>query len=188
MSDEYINILTPEGILTSKKVLKSEAHRLGLWHASVHVWITNTKGEVLLQKRASNKDTFPNLWDVSVAGHLTFGDTPLKAALREVQEEIGITLDASCLEHIMSVRSIKNPTPLITDREFHHIYIAVWKDAIPSIADFTLQQEEVAALRWISITALKQELKKKTIDFVPHEKDYLEAVLTQLDTLIPINL
>jgi len=41
----------------------------------VHVWIYNSKGRVILQKRAEGKDTFPGRWDVSVGGHVTSGDS-----------------------------------------------------------------------------------------------------------------
>ena len=67
-------------------------HESGDWHRSVHVWMYTESGMLLLQKRAEGKDTFPGRWDVSVAGHVTSGDSVLATALKEVREELGIAI------------------------------------------------------------------------------------------------
>ena len=89
--DEYVAILNEHGTPTNERCLKSIAHRKGLFHATVHIWLFTSNGELLIQQRNPDKDTFPNLWDVSVAGHIEFGETPSKAALREIHEEINFT-------------------------------------------------------------------------------------------------
>eukprot|EP00667_Euglena_gracilis_P020143 EG_transcript_21766 len=54
---------------------RKDVHQNGDWHRSVHVWIYDTlNGTVLIQKRSPEKDTNPNRWDVSCAGHITAGD------------------------------------------------------------------------------------------------------------------
>jgi isopentenyl-diphosphate delta-isomerase len=73
-------------------------HAEGDWHRAVHIWMYNSHGKLVLQKRAAGKDTFPGCWDVSVGGHVTSGDSVLETALKEVQEELGIYVDAADLE------------------------------------------------------------------------------------------
>ena len=90
--DEVIDILTPEGKPTGKTALKSEAHKKGWYHATVHIWLFTTSKKILLQKRALTKKIFPGLWDISVAGHIGAGESVLNAAKREVFEEIGLEL------------------------------------------------------------------------------------------------
>ncbi|MEX0314176.1 MAG: hydrolase, partial [Allomuricauda sp.] len=68
--DELVDILDDNGNPTGRTCLKSEAHRKGLFHPTIHVWFYTSEGQILFQKRADNKDTFPSLWDVSVAGHI----------------------------------------------------------------------------------------------------------------------
>jgi hypothetical protein len=56
-------------------------HADGDYHRAVHVWIyVESTGELLLQKRADRKDSWPGLWDISSAGHISAGDTSLITA------------------------------------------------------------------------------------------------------------
>ena len=93
--DEEVDILTDSGEYTGTTCLKSEAHKNGWCHPTVHVWLYTADGKVLLQQRGKHKKTFPLLWDVSVAGHVSAGEDILAAAKREVQEEVGYTLRKS---------------------------------------------------------------------------------------------
>jgi 8-oxo-dGTP pyrophosphatase MutT (NUDIX family) len=54
----------------------------------VHIWLYDSQGNLVLQKRSESKDTFPGRWDVSVGGHVTSGDTVMETALKEVEEEL----------------------------------------------------------------------------------------------------
>ena len=56
----------------------SHVHRDGDYHKAVQVWIyVESTGELVLQKRADRKDSWPGLWDTSSAGHISAGDTSL---------------------------------------------------------------------------------------------------------------
>ena len=72
--EEYVDILDENGRPTQSTLLKKEAHRLGHFHATVHVWCYSKSGKILLQQRGKDKKTFPLLWDVSVAGHVSAGE------------------------------------------------------------------------------------------------------------------
>ena len=63
----------------------------GEYHLVVYVWMLNSRGEFLLTKRSPNKG-FPNMWE-STGGSALAGDDSLTAAMREVKEETGLTLD-----------------------------------------------------------------------------------------------
>ena len=69
---------------------RGDAHRLGLFHRSVHILVFNPQGELFLQKRATTKDVNPGLWDTSAAGHVDYGESYEESARRELQEELGI--------------------------------------------------------------------------------------------------
>lgn len=70
---------------------RSECHgNPSLVHRVVHVVVVNVRGEILLQKRSSDKDIQPGKWDTSVGGHLDAGEDYEQAACREMKEELGI--------------------------------------------------------------------------------------------------
>ena len=66
-----ILVLNPTG----ERKLKSEVHRDGDWHRSSHVWLLSPEGRLLLQRRSEAKVTWPGLWDVSAAGHISAGES-----------------------------------------------------------------------------------------------------------------
>ncbi|KAL0327689.1 UNVERIFIED_CONTAM: Nudix hydrolase 3, partial [Sesamum angustifolium] len=58
-----------------------EVHRDGDYHRAVHVWIVvESTQEVLLQRRSDCKDSWPGVWDISSAGHISAGDSSLVSA------------------------------------------------------------------------------------------------------------
>lgn len=74
----------------------------GDYHLVVHVWMLNSRGEFLLTKRSPNKG-FPNMWETT-GGSALAGDDSLTAALREVREETGLTLEAENGSRVITYR------------------------------------------------------------------------------------
>lgn len=171
--DEYIDILNENGQPKGVKVLKSEAHQKGLFHASVHIWFYTEKNELLFQQRKADKDTFPNLWDVSVAGHINFEETPINAAVRETEEEIGLKIKTSDLRNIgTSKHKIKHPNGII-DHELHHIFICKLDQDITRLK---LQKSEVAAIKLMPIDVFNFERKFNKDIYVPHGDPYYDRI------------
>jgi isopentenyl-diphosphate delta-isomerase len=100
---EYVDVLDSSGRPVGKMKPKSEVHRDGDWHGAAHLWILNREGQILIQRRSPTKENWPNLWDVSVAGHISAGEGPVEAALREAQEELGVTLVPGECSHLFTV-------------------------------------------------------------------------------------
>ena len=88
---EMFPIVDGEGTVIGKAT-RGECHSgARLLHPVVHLHVFNAAGDVYLQKRPEWKDIQPGKWDTAVGGHLDYGETPEKALLREVGEELGIT-------------------------------------------------------------------------------------------------
>ena len=67
--------------ITLACAFRGDVHRDGDYHRAVHVWIfAESTRELLLQRRASCKDSWPDLWDISSAGHISAGDSSLTSA------------------------------------------------------------------------------------------------------------
>ena len=97
---EYFDILDEEGDKTGEKKLRSEVHRDGDWHRNVHILIVNSKGEALLQHRSKDKDSHPDMWDMSSTGHILAGEEDNESALREIKEEVGIDVSLAQLKNV----------------------------------------------------------------------------------------
>ncbi len=74
---------------------RGEVHARQLWHRAVHVFVFNKHGELLLQQRSMLKDEHPGVWGSSVSGHLDAGEDYAAAAMRELDEEMGIRPEAA---------------------------------------------------------------------------------------------
>ena len=110
MSEEYFDVLDEKGNKTGITKPRSAVHRDGDWHKSVHVWIIRGN-EILLQRRAPQKDSYPNMLDISAAGHLDAGEDAITGAMRELKEELGIDAEPSDFELIGRVTQSARPRP-----------------------------------------------------------------------------
>lgn len=173
--DEKIDIVTKEGEPTGKIALKSEAHKNGWYHNTIHLWLYTKQGEILLQQRSHKKTIHPLLWDVSVAGHIDTGETFIEAALRETKEEIGLQLDTKSLQKIGSFLHETNYGD-IQDNEFHQVYIAELKVDVNQLQP---QEDEVEALKLVSFSEFETLLEQSEINnhFIPTNKSYYRVVI-----------
>ncbi len=177
--EEIIDILSPEGKLIGKTALKSEAHTKGWYHATVHVWFYTKDKKILLQKRASVKKVFPNLWDVSVAGHIGAGETVENTAIREVKEEIGLNIRPENLFKI-NIRKdeIIHPNGII-DREFKHVFLCELHEKITQLIP---QEGEVDDLQLFDLAILKDATKHGTF-MVPNFRKYYDFIYEKINAL-----
>lgn len=126
-AEEHFDVLDEAGAKTGATAPRSEVHRRGLFHRAVHTWLfCPSSGELLLQQRAACKDSWPLRWDISSAGHLSAGDESRSAAVRELEEELGLRFPASRFEflftHLEKLESIQRGKPFINN-EFNDVYL-----------------------------------------------------------------
>uniref|UniRef100_A0A6N2JWW3 Nudix hydrolase domain-containing protein n=1 Tax=Salix viminalis TaxID=40686 RepID=A0A6N2JWW3_SALVM len=161
MEEERLDVLSKTG----------EVHRDGDYHRAVHVWIyAESTQELLLQRRADCKDSYPGQWDISSAGHISAGDSSLVSAQRELQEELGISLPKDAFEFIfIYLQDVINDGKFINN-EFNDVYLVTTVDPIPLEA-FTLQETEVSAVKYISHEEYRSLLVKEDPDYVPYDVD-----------------
>ena len=179
---ELIDILDQHGKPTGEILPKREVHRHGHFHASTHLWLYTKTGKVVLQLRAAIKPNFPNCWDVSVAGHISSGETALQTAVREAAEELGIIVQADHLQQIGHFRIDYQHAEDYRDREFITIYACEIPDE-PLQA--TLQEEEVADVTLLPLAQVEAELADVELakKYVPFNKAYAKEVFEKLNDL-----
>ncbi|KAH9303969.1 hypothetical protein KI387_008373, partial [Taxus chinensis] len=172
MGEELLDVLTSTGKHTGIAKPRSSVHANGDYHRAVHVWIyAESTGELLLQRRADSKESWPGCWDISSAGHISAGDTSLISARRELQEELGITLPEEAFELLFEFleQSVLNNGTYINN-EFNDVYLLTTLDVIPPEA-FALQEEEVSEVKYIPWKEFREILRKKDAAYVPYDID-----------------
>ncbi len=181
--DELVDLLNSSGDKIGKTAMKSEAHLHGLFHPTIHVWLYTLNGQILIQQRARNKDTFPLLWDVSVAGHIGAGEDILVSAVREVKEEIGLTIQKEDLKKIGVFKSVQKHNEFLTDCEFHHTFLCELKVELTRLKK---QESEVENLTLISIPSFSEALENPSerIKYVPHKKEYYEKIINDIKCVL----
>ena len=139
-----------------------------------HVWVWRRKDvavEVLLQRRASDKVTWPGYIDISTAGHIDTNESPAQSAVREAMEEIGLPIPEEDLFYIFSLR-----TPL-DRREIDFVYLYELKRDV----EFRFDDGEVDELQWVTIDTL-EHMTAHPDDYklVPQGNEYFALLLQNL--------
>ena len=175
---------------------RAAVHRDGDWHKVFHCWVIYRGADgvdyLVMQKRGPDKDTFPNLLDVTAAGHYQAGED-IRDGIREVQEELGITVsfdDLIPLGQYVGVAHYEN----LLDRQFCDVFLLVHSQ---DIRKYHFQESELAGLVVLAIKDAVQlfggqvktiparavgfgvdEMNLTEADFVPRQDDYISHVLS----------
>ncbi|GKW46519.1 NUDIX domain-containing protein [Planococcus sp. NCCP-2050] len=187
---------------------REEVHRRGYWHETFHCWMVSRKegkGFVHLQLRSPLKKDFPNLFDITAAGHLMAEET-VEDGIREVEEELGLTV---AFEELIPLGIIKDQIHLdgFLDNERCHNFL--YRISENPHAVLELQKEEVAGMATVEFTAFAQlclgertEVEAKGFEvaedgekkpfvttirmdnLVPHSTDYLREVVEGISRVL----
>jgi len=128
---------------------KLEAHQKGLLHRAISVLIFNSKGEMLLQRRALKKYHSPGLWTNTCCSHQRMGETNLEAGARRLQEEMGFETPLEELFSFIYKAPFDNG---LTEHELDHVLLG-HHNAVPEI-----NTEEVASWKWMDLDQVAKEI------------------------------
>lgn len=163
---EYFDIVDENGIPTGETVEREKAHERGIRHRTAHVWIVrkvNGRTQILLQKRCKSKDSFPGCYDISSAGHIPAGADYISSALRELKEELGVSVKEEelkdCGMHRMDVNTEFYGKPFI-DRQVSKVYLLHldWE-----AEEFKVQEEEIESVIWMDFEECMQAVIHQSI-------------------------
>ena len=184
--DELIDIVDIKGMFTGKSELKSVIHKKGLYHHTAHVWFFTSSGDILLSQRSAKKTICPLLWDVSVAGHVDSGETIKQAAIREISEEIGLSISDNDLTKTGVFECFQTYDNGIIDNEFHNTFITELK--VP-LTELIPQTEEVEALKLVPFVDFNELIKNSGVNnhFVASNKSYYKTVLQNIKQMARVH-
>ena len=146
--------------LTGKTIFKGEPVPDDSYIIVVLVFIQNSEGKFLIQKRSARK----NGLYATTGGHPKSGEDSIQGIITEVKEEIGIDIKAEDLQLYYGGRSEES-------RVFYDDYYI--KMDVEDITKLELQEEEVESLHWFSADEIHQLMKEGKF-FKNHYEEFEE--------------
>lgn len=152
---EMLDIVDADGNPTGRTVDRVTAHREGIPHRTAHLWLVRRSPcgvlQILLQKRAAQKDSFPGCYDISSAGHIPAGSDILESALRELREELGVEARPEELRYLgkrhIHTESVFHGAPFLNDQ----VSFVYWMECPLDESSFRTQPSEVESVRWMGL-------------------------------------
>ena len=144
---------------------RNETHAKRLWHRCSHIWVINSKKQILCQKRTMLKDVNPGKWEANFGGHVKGGEDYIDNAIIELKEEIGLDRNKKDMIFFKVYKHTR-------DREFQGIFYTNWNGSINKLK---LEKEEVEEVKWVDIVNLQKIFEEKNKSWTHH--DYGEELL-----------
>ncbi len=154
----------PDGTLAP--VEKLEAHRRGLRHPAISVFVMDGAGRTLIQRRAAGKYHTPLLWANACCTHPRWGEDMAACAGRRLEEELGFTLPLTPRGEIEYRADVGGG---LIEHELVSLFVA----HAPDDLEIRPNPEEVAATRWIAPDDLRAEIAAAPARFTPWLRIYL---------------
>ena len=148
MAEEYV-ILVNEKDQEIGLMPKLEAHQKAVLHRAFSVFIFNSKNELMLQQRASNKYHSPNLWTNTCCSHQRSGESNIQAGTRRLYEEMGFTTTLNEITSFIYKAPFDNG---LTEHELDHIMVGYYNE------DPVINSDEVEDWKWMKIEDVKNDI------------------------------
>ncbi len=167
MTDEFEQvILVDEADQALSEGDKWKIHKDGLLHRAFSIFVFNTKGECLIQQRAAGKYHSAGKWANSCCGHPRPGETASSAAVRRLEEEVGLRVD---LTFGFKSRYLAHLDRGMIENEIPHLYFGCTDD--PPV----LNPAEVQGVKWRTLEELAEDVAAARDEYAAWLKHYLSA-------------
>lgn len=133
---------------------KIKAHRERKLHRAFSVFIFNSKGELLIQKRAKRKYHSGGLWANTCCSHPRLGKNLKKEAEKRLKEEMGIDCNLKKVFNLIYNIQVKTRGGILFEHEFDHIFVGKFN------GNPKPNKKEVEDWKWIGLDELKRDIKK----------------------------
>lgn len=183
MVERLLNVVDENGNLVGTES-REKIHRDGLLHCIVHIWIYNRKGELLFQHRAPDMETYPDLLDASVGGHVEIGRTYEQAAIQEMKEETGHVISLSDL-HPLGIRRTKKSIDPSTNTTPYHLIASYAYQYSGSVDDLRIEDGKGAGFEFWPIETILKIPETQRSRFIPSIFDPSTlAIFRSIQTLL----
>ncbi|WP_282180748.1 isopentenyl-diphosphate Delta-isomerase [Maribacter stanieri] len=150
---------------------KMEAHEKAVLHRAFSVFITNDKGEIMLQQRAASKYHSPLLWTNTCCSHQRVGESNIEAGKRRLQEEMGFQAELKELFSFIYKAPFDNG---LTEHEYDYVMLGSFN------SEPNINPEEVEAWKWMSPQLVKEDIANNPDDYTAWFKIIFEKFYEHL--------
>ncbi len=159
---KLIDVLSNSGLRTGEILPRAEIHRLGKPHRAVHLYLFNSRNELLLQRRALTVDHAPGSFSISVTAHIDAGEFSSATVRREVEEELGLDASQLKIDFLFSFfqEAILHETYI--DRQFNDVYVTR-ADIDPERIQF--DRAEVSEVKFVPLETFHAMVMDGSSDF-----------------------
>jgi len=161
-----LNIVNENDEIIGEKS-REEIHKKGLLHREIHVYFVTPNKELIFQHRAKNKDTFPDLLDATVGGHVEIGQGYGETAIKETKEETGVKINNSDLIFINKIRLLgKDDKTGKINNVFNSRYLYIYR---ADVSDLIVEEGKALGFEvWPldKLMAISEEDKKRFIPYI----------------------
>lgn len=154
---------------------KLKAHREGKLHRAFSVFLFDQHGSMLIHQRAFHKYHSGGLWTNACCSHPRPGEPTALAAARRLKEELGITTNLTKAFSFIYKVHLKEDN--LFEYEFDHVFFGISEHVE------IINPDEVAATRWISIPALKEEITQNPSQYTYWFRTSFNDVLKNAELL-----
>ncbi len=168
--DEILDVLDESGDLTGEIMPRKDIQQSGKWHKAAHVWIINSKNELLITRRSLNANTSPGAWTMSAGGHVAAGESSFDCAKRELAEEVGVDLPKNKFKYLFTTKFRSGDLfPGKNVNQFNDVFL-VEADIRPDQVKPDLN--EVIDVKYINYKKLQEQITKDEIEMTPQYEQF----------------
>ena len=150
---------------------KLEAHQNGAkLHRAFSIFVFNSKGELLLQKRASTKYHSKGRWTNTCCSHPRIGEKLSEAAHRRLKEEMGFDCPLKEVSHFIYKADVGDG---LTEWEYDHTFFGNYEGAV------RINPDEAGDFLWVSLPSLKKDIVRSPEKYTPWLRIAIDKVIEQ---------
>jgi isopentenyl-diphosphate delta-isomerase type 1 len=142
---EYFWVVDEDDQVIGKET-RENCHNLHLIHRSVYIFVHNSNRELFIQKRSMMKDLYPGFYTGSATGHVNYGETYEQAAIRELEEELGIKVPLTRLGKFTSFSLI--------EKEISTVYLSTYDGEI------SINEQEISQGFFLNLQQIEDDINQ----------------------------
>ena len=166
---EIWDIMNEDGVITGKTAVRGRTVLgRGEYHLVVHIWVISSEGNFLIQRRSEKRRLMPGEW-AATGGSAISGESSIRAAARELSEELGI-------------KAPKGSLKLMGRLKRRNSFLDVWFIKCDAdISRLRLQKSEVAEVKWVTPDELRTMIEKR--EYHNYGREYFKTIFDELSRM-----